>query len=409
MLEKDYINFNHGSYGATPRVVHEAKFKYSEKCELKPDVWFRNLKTGYKSTLDQVRSELGSYLCVEQAQISGLVLVDGASSAVNAVLRSLLRNSTSEDVVVYFHTAYHMVKSVLKYLQEMTGVTIVQVNVTLPLTSQEAYLVPFKEALEKYNSRIKIVIFSHISSIPAIIEPIVKLAALSKAVSPQTAVLVDGAHALGQITVNITELSIAGVDFWVGNGHKWLYSPKGAAVLWVSESFRDWRSQHGIVPNVISSLGSFSEEFSYTGTKDYTSFLAVHDALSFREKVGGDAAIIQYLKETAWNAGRILSAAFGNTLTMAPQDMVAGMVDVQLPLWATSESLANLTTNLLALHNAYLVVYEYISPNGTHFGWWCRISAQIYLDLSSFNLLAQWVLHLLKSPLDSQTEKVVVK
>jgi isopenicillin-N epimerase len=56
---------------------------------------------------------------------------------------------------------------------------------------------------------------------------VASLAALTKRVVPKALVLVDGAHALGHIEVNIPQLAAAGVDFWLGNGHKWFYSPKG--------------------------------------------------------------------------------------------------------------------------------------------------------------------------------------
>jgi selenocysteine lyase/cysteine desulfurase len=175
----------------------------------------------------------------------------------------------------------------MQYLHTMTGVTVVQANVTLPATSPDAYTSALNSALETYGSRVKMVIFSHISSVPALIEPIEALATLTKRVAPHAAVLVDGAHALGHINVNIPNLAAAGVDFWLGNGtlsyyevstdwifyfylflsgHKWLYSPKGSCVLWVSDAFRDWTSGHGVIPNIISGLGEFTSEFAETGT-----------------------------------------------------------------------------------------------------------------------------------------------
>jgi len=80
------------------------------------------------------------------------------------------------------------------------------------------------------------------------------------------------------------------------------------------------------------------------------------DALHFRESIGGDAAIMPYIRSLAWQGGQILSKAFGNTITMASQDMTSGMVDVQLPTWANATLLANLTTDLVARRNTF--VYE---------------------------------------------------
>jgi len=42
--------------------------------------------------------------------------------------------------------------------------------------------------------------------------------------------LVDGAQAVGQFPVNVSEI---GCDFYTGNGHKWLQGPKGTGFLYV--------------------------------------------------------------------------------------------------------------------------------------------------------------------------------
>ncbi len=89
--------------------------------------------------------------------------------------------------VHWFPTAFHdsclnrvgptgMVRSVMQYLHTTTGITVIQVNVTLPAKSYMAYVNPLQAALSQYGPRVRCVIFSHISSVPAIIEPVKELA-----------------------------------------------------------------------------------------------------------------------------------------------------------------------------------------------------------------------------------------
>jgi hypothetical protein len=98
-----------------------------------------------------------------------------------------------------------------------------------------------------------------------------------------------------------------------------------------------------------------TDEFAETGTKDYTSYLGMYDALQFRQGLGGDTIIMPYIRTLAWQGAQILSEAFGNTPTMAQQDATSGLFDVQLPVWASQSKLANLTTDLIATRNTFVV------------------------------------------------------
>ena len=64
-----------------------------------------------------------------------------------------------------------------------------------------------------------------------------------------------------------------GVDLYVSNRHKWIYSPKGTAVLWANGA----ANQRLVVPTVVSSpyTTDFVDAFAYTGTRNYCAFLAV--------------------------------------------------------------------------------------------------------------------------------------
>ena len=71
--------------------------------------------------------------------------------------------------------------------------------------------------------------------------------------------MVDGAHALGQLHLDVNSL---GADFYATNCHKWFGSAKGAALLYVAKPYQDT-----IMPLIISHGydSGFVSRFSWTG------------------------------------------------------------------------------------------------------------------------------------------------
>lgn len=132
-----------------------------------------------------------------------------------------------DDCILVLDTAYGMVKNTLAYLAKVYEVEVIFVEVPIPLTSDAQIDAAVTATLEaSRGKRIRMASFSHITSVPALILPVERLARLCLAKGVER-VVVDGAHALGNIDVSMRQLDAAGIDFWVGNGHKWLYSPKG--------------------------------------------------------------------------------------------------------------------------------------------------------------------------------------
>jgi len=210
--------------------------------------------------------------------------------------------------------------------------------------------------------------------------PIKEIASLCK--SAGIPILVDGAHAVGQIPLDIKSL---GVDYYVSNAHKWLFSPKGSAFLWVAKD-----KQKGVVPLVISSSGNFTfvGEFEYTGTRDYTGFCSIGAGMDFREK-WGDQDISKYNHDLAFWAGGFLSKYWNTSVLVTDESMVGSLVNVELPT-KDDQKAQTLQKKLLDKYNTYIVVYQLEGK------WYTRLSAQIFLEKSDFITLADNVLKELK-------------
>jgi hypothetical protein len=73
----------------------------------------------------------------------------------------------------------------------------------------------------------RLVVIDRITSPTATVVPVAAVAAAVAGVG--TSVLVDAAHAPGQLRDDIPAL---GADHWIGNLHKWAYAPRGSAMLW---------------------------------------------------------------------------------------------------------------------------------------------------------------------------------
>ena len=221
---------------------------------------------------------------------------------------------------------------------------------------------------------------------------------------PGVPVFVDGAHALGQLHIDLRRFAAAGVDFFVMDGHKWLFSPHGSALLWVAQS-----AQKLLIPDVISSdnavgTTAFQEQFDYIGTRDYGPWCAMADALAFRDNdLGGEEKIVSYLHSLATWAAAMLSERW-QTESVAPANMTAGLMTVRLPIplsWsgaaqaACADAIAGPEGGLVQTFKIQAIPFPLpLDGVGPSLGWWARISAQVYLAREDFHALANHTLEL---------------
>jgi len=135
-------------------------------------------------------------------------------------------------------------------------------------------------------------------------------------------VLVDAAHAPGQLPDDIAAL---GADHWVGNLHKWAYTPRGSAILWS-------RPGAAVTPGVLSWQleDGYAASFDYPGTGDYAGWLAAGDGLAYWAALGGWDAVAR-LSALVADGQRTVAAALGVTLEGLPAAPAPAMRLVPLP------------------------------------------------------------------------------
>jgi isopenicillin-N epimerase len=124
------------------------------------------------------------------------------------------------------------------------------------------------------------------------------------------------------------DVTAIGADFFSGNCHKWLGSPKGAGFLHV----RPERQEH--VDAAIVSWGyeegsTFSERIELQGTRDPAAWLTVPDAIGFQADRGWED-VRSRCRALTWEARRELCDLLG-TEPLAPDAMLAQMATVRLP------------------------------------------------------------------------------
>ena len=317
-LLDDSVHFlNHGSFGATPRVVLEKQRELQTRMERNP---LRFLDRELEPLLDDTRAKLAAFL---GAKPDGVVFVTNATSGVNAVVRSL--DFAAGDELLTTNHAYNACANVLRYIASRTGANVVVADVPFPVSSAQQI---HDAVLARVTPRTKLVLLDHITSPTALIFP---LATLVKELEGRgIPVVVDAAHAPGQVPMNLDAI---GASFTTGNLHKWLCAPKGAAFLHVREDQRE-----RIHPTVIShGLNSkrtdrsrFQQEFDWCGTDDPTAFLAIPTAMDFLSSLLGswDALMKRNHDDVVQVRERLLEIF---PQPVPPPELLGAMASIEVP------------------------------------------------------------------------------
>jgi len=268
LLGEDVVFLNHGSFGACPKPVFEAYQRWQRELEREPVEFLGRRHNGL---LAEARSALAQYLGAEQ---DDLVFVTNATTGMNLVARSVPLRAGDE--VVSTDHEYGAVDRMWRFLCQKAGASYARAPVPVPVGSAEEVV---EAVWSRVTPRTRVLSLSHITSPTAILFPIVELVRRAREAGITT--LVDGAHAPGQVPLDLPSL---GADFYTGNCHKWMMAPKGAGFLYAR------RERQGMLEPLVLSWGlepekpgpsRFVDLHEWQGTRDIAAFLSVPEAIRF--------------------------------------------------------------------------------------------------------------------------------
>jgi isopenicillin-N epimerase len=361
LLEPGTAFLNHGSFGTTPRAVLAAAARWRRRMEANPDRFLREILPG---ALRAAAARLSGFL---NAKEKDLGFVENATSGVNAVLRSLAFRP-GDEILATTHT-YNAVRQTIRHVCSRTGAKLIEARIDLPVEDVDDLVFPMEQ---KISRRTRLVVLDHIASPTGLVFPVKRLAALARAHGAK--VLVDGAHAPGQLELDIPSL---GVDWYAGNCHKWLFAPKGCGFLWTRE-----RSQAGIHPPVIShGYGKgYAAEFDWTGTRDFSSWLSIPEGIDFLKELNA-SRVRSYNHRLAIAAAQRIAAAWGTPLDGAAQ-LHGSLMAIRLPETLQRRDATQLMAGILARHGIVVAIMPIAGEL------WARISAQVYNTPEDYERLA---------------------
>jgi selenocysteine lyase/cysteine desulfurase len=345
----DVANINHGSFGATPLWVLKKQFELLLHVESAPEEWFRH---NAFPLLRTVRARVGALI---HADPEDLFFVQNAGEAFNTVAASLFKGKR----VLATTLAYPMVRNKLQHMVDTGDATVVYTPIThAMLQDYDAYVAHIAHTVVA-EGPFDAFVMDGVCFAPAVVMPVAATARAIKAVAQECLVVVDGAHGVGLVPVDLGKEAFP-ADVYFSNYHKWFMTPRQCALLWLRRGLHD-----KVHPLVVSNMykRGLEREFFWVGTKDHSHCASVGFAMDFREGLGGEDRIMKYCSDVAFGAMHAVAKVWGTEPFTTDRSKLCGLFSVRSPVPHADprigEYIHAATVLMFRRHNSLIHLYPF--------------------------------------------------
>ena len=376
LLNSDTVFLNHGSFGATPRIVLEEQKKWQKLIEKDPVKFFDDIAP---NALLESRKAIAAFVGCHHDDIA---FVENATSGVNTILRSLDFNENDE-ILVPNH-AYQACRNAIDFVAKKAGAVVVTCEIPFPVDNEQIII---EKILDCVSKKTKLALIDTVTSPTGLRMPFEKIVKLLE--DRGIRVLLDAAHGIGMIPLNLDEI---GASFTTSNCHKWLCAPKGSAFLHVRKDMQELihplTISHGMT-FPLNGISRFRHEFDWTGTRDISAWCVIPFVINEISKIANMdwEGIMRHNNDLVIQARSLICEILEIT-PPCPDEMLSTIATIKLNF----ENFSNLSIyesdpihiELLEKYNIQVPVWYWPNPEGRYI----RISAQLYNHLEEYEYLA---------------------
>jgi selenocysteine lyase/cysteine desulfurase len=220
-VEPGPINLENGYFGRMSRTVVEEYQRNIELINRSNSVYVR--QRFEQGEIQQIGAQLAELVGVPPDTVA---LTRNASDGLQSLIRNYNRLQPGDQVLLS-DLEYDTVKGAMRWLARNRGVEVIEINHAHP-ASFDSLLASYRDAFARYP-KLKLMALTHVTHRTGLVMPVQAIAAAAK--EHGVDVILDGAHALGQIDFKLEEL---GVSFAGFNLHKWIGAPLTLGFIYIA-------------------------------------------------------------------------------------------------------------------------------------------------------------------------------
>lgn len=268
-LKPDYINLENGYYNFVPKPILNKYIAHIEKVNYEASYYMRTEQWKNKN---KAAARLASLVGCSDEE---LIITRNTTESLDLIIGGFPWKEGDE--AIFALQDYGAMRIHFHQMRDRYGIVCKEVSIPNHPKDDE-------EIVSLYESQItpktKLLMVCHMVNITGQVLPVKKICDMAHSYGVE--VMVDGAHCVGHIGVNIKELNC---DYYGSSLHKWLSVPLGAGMLYVAKKN---------IPKIWPLFAEHEKDktkirhLNHTGTHPVHTDLTINDSIAYLEMIGLD-------------------------------------------------------------------------------------------------------------------------